>query len=398
MSSPNKSILEIAIVGAGIGGLATGIGLRRAGHNVRVFEKSKFANEVGAAIVIPANVDGIMKKLGIDSEKHGANLENVRSFRSMNGDLMFEQDYTGQEAAGRLIHRVDLHEALKTSALSEGVEIILGSTVVAIDPTAATVALKTGALIKADAVIIADGVHSNNREFVDPKAPSPSVFHISMFRMLIPCSKLAECPDTTIFLNPPGKLSIYMVEGGRRVVAYPCRSNTVMNAAGLYPSSLFKEHDSPEAVQNQLNEIFSDFHVSCTSLFKAATDVSQWRLYDLQPLNTWVSGRAALMGDAAHPVLPYAAQGGAQALEDAAALSVFLGRGTTAEQVPERLRLFYENRHERAEWVQEFARSADHADPDSKPSVDPAKFFELVHNHDAWEHAEAGLEKFLKSQ
>jgi salicylate hydroxylase len=156
-----------------------------------------------------------------------------------------------------------------------------------------------------------------------------------MFRMLIPCSKLAESLDTKSFINPPGKISGYMTMEGRRVIAYPCRSNTVMNAAGLYPAHLYKVHDNPEAVKQQLLEIFSDFHVSCTSLFEAATDISQWTLYDLPPLETWVSGRAALMGDAAHPLSPYAAQGGAQALEDAAALTVFLGRGTTAEQVPE---------------------------------------------------------------
>ena len=173
-----------------------------------------------------------------------------------------------------------------------------------------------------------------------------------------------------------------------------------MNMAVLFPTCLAKPCDNDADLRKHMLDLFSDFHPSSIALLSSADEVGIWTLYDLPALSTWSRGCATLMGDAAHPLLPYGAQGGAQALEDAAALAVLLGRGTTAEQIPERLQLYFEIRHERADWVQGFARSCDQSTPQNpgvKPNMDPAKFFATVQEHNAWDFAEERLREHMQN-
>jgi salicylate hydroxylase len=155
-----------------------------------------------------------------------------------------------------------------------------------------------------------------------------------------------------------------------------------------------------DELKEHMTELFADFHSSPRALIAAADEPSLWTLYDLPALDTWYRGRTAIMGDAAHPTLPYAGQGGAQALEDAVTLSVVLGKGTRAEQVHDRLKLFFDIRYERTKWIQDFGRGADQPAPDNPgvaPTVDSAKFFDQVHCHDAYAFAEQKLEEHLKT-
>jgi 2-polyprenyl-6-methoxyphenol hydroxylase-like FAD-dependent oxidoreductase len=397
----HNSGLNVIIVGAGIGGLASAIGLRQAGHTVNLFEKSKFGNEIGAAIVLPANVYHILKKLGVNPEEHGSNSEDIRNFHSEKGDLLAEHDFRGYGGTTRLIHRVDLHEALKGRATAHGIQINLSSPVENVDPETATITLANGEKFSGDVVIGADGIHSAIRKFIVPDTPLPFVFHVSMFRMLIPRSKLENSEETALFINPAGKMTVFQSNTGKRLVTYPCRSNTIINVAALFPTALLKPYKDDVELKQHMLEVFSDFHPSIGALLAAADAPGLWTLYDLPALPTWTRGRTTLIGDAAHPLLPYAAQGGAQALEDAAAISVLLGRGTTAADVHDRLQLFFDVRHERVEWVQDFARSSEEhsrQDPGSKPKYDPVKFFEEVHHHDAWGFAEEKLKEHLSKK
>jgi salicylate hydroxylase len=397
-AATQPSPLHFIIVGAGIGGLATALGLRLQGHTVEILEKSKFANEIGAAIVLPANVYGLLKRLGVQPEEHGSNTEDVRSFHNLKGDLLFEIDLREHSGNARLIHRVDLHEALKEAAISSGVEIHLASPVQSVDPEKGSVTLSTGKSFTGDVVIGADGVHSVVRNCVAPNAPSPKTFHISVFRMLIPCSTLASQLETARFVNPPGKMTVFMSDDGRRTVSYPCRSNTIMNVAACFPTCYGKSYNNDEELKKHMLEIFSDFNSAPIKLLESADEPSVWKLYDLPALDSWSSGRATLVGDAAHPLLPYAGQGSAQALEDAATLAILLGRGTRAEDVPKLLQLYFDIRHERVNWVQKFARDADQSTPQNpgvKPSIDPATFYATVHAHDAWAVAEEALRKHI---
>jgi salicylate hydroxylase len=220
-----------------------------------------------------------------------------------------------------------LHQALREGALIAGVEIRLECLIASLDSENGTITMGDGEILTAVIIIAAVGIHTAMRKHIVPTAPEPAPSNRSMFRMLIPCSTLAASPYTKDFLDPPGKMTMYTSDDGRRVVCYPCRSNTVMNMAALFPISLSKTYSSTQDIQAHMTEILADFHSSARALLAAADEPSPWPLNDLPALETWSRGRAVLIGDAAHPTLPYTAQGAAQAIEDAVTLAVLVGQG-----------------------------------------------------------------------
>jgi salicylate hydroxylase len=395
MATRDIQPLDVIVVGAGIGGLAVARGLRREGHNVRMCERSRFAKETGAALCLGSNLHGPFKKLDFDPEQFGANQETMRVLCTKDGHVYHEQDLGDSPA--KLIHRVDLHQALKEAALSAGVEIYLECQITAMDCDAGSVTLDTGEVLTADVIIAADGVRSSMRKYIVPSAPEPSVFYRALFRMLIPCSTLAASSHTKDFLDPHGKMTVFTSDDGRRLVSYPCRSNRIMNVAALFPTSLAKNYSNTQDVQEHMTELFADFHSSARALIAAADEPSLWTLYDLPALDTWSSGRAVLMGDAAHPTLPYTAQGAGQAIEDAVTLTVLLGKGTKAQDVHDRLKFFHTIRYERTKRIQDFSRMADQVTPakDESPAETNERFFGMVFAHDACNFAEQRLEEYL---
>lgn len=389
--------LDITIVGAGIAGLTTALGLAKEGHNVRIFEKSRFANEVGAALSLPSNLKGPLRRLGFNPLEFGANRQSHVVQYNKKGICIFEQDSSNTTAS--LIHRVDLHEALKRAVIEQGVEIHLSSHITFVDTGNASITLDTGDTVPAHVIIGADGIRSAVRDYVLPSAPKPTLFQRSMFRVLIPTDKLRS-PDTRDFLSPPGKLTVYESDDGRRIVIYPCRSNTIMNVSALFPTVQARDYKSTADVRSHMLETYADFPLPLRALLAAADEPSPWTLYDLPPLPAWTRGRTTLIGDAAHYKTPYSGQGAAQAIEDAVTLTVLLKRGTRIEEVQDRLALFFAIRHGRTDYIQNFARISDGWTPGvdrpgaaSVPSLSEA--LEVMYNHDACAFAEQKLREHL---
>lgn len=160
--------LKVVVVGAGIGGLFAAIALRAAGHHVEIFESSRFAVETGAAIHIPPNVNGLLRRHGLIPEEYGAvNCEYI-SEEFPNGDLKFRRDVRGLGHAfaypWQLIHRIELHNALKDIARDtkrEGKPVIihLQSRVTSADIERTSITLQDGRVVYGDLVLGADGVH-----------------------------------------------------------------------------------------------------------------------------------------------------------------------------------------------------------------------------------------------
>lgn len=160
--------LKVTIVGAGIGGLFAAIALRRAGHNCTIYESSRFAIETGAAIHLPSNVNGLLRRYGMIPEDHGAVQCEWVSERLATGEVVFTVDTTPVHKAfaypWQLIHRIDLHATLKEMATSEEgegkkVELVLQSRVVDVNVEESSITLQDGKVVKGDLVIGADGVH-----------------------------------------------------------------------------------------------------------------------------------------------------------------------------------------------------------------------------------------------
>ncbi|KAL2066181.1 hypothetical protein VTL71DRAFT_2252 [Oculimacula yallundae] len=406
--------LHILVAGGGIGGLAAAIFLRQAGHTVDIFESSRFATETGAAIHLPSNVNGVLRRMGMIPEDYGANqCEWVSEFRP-NGEQVFLKDVRMLAKVfpypWQLIHRVDLHNALKeiaTSSKGKGTPAVLHlrSRVVSVDVANTTLNLEDGTSHTGDLIIGADGVHSKIRTQLIKDLPSPEPSGTSAFRFLIPLEAIRADPETASFIERTGEMKL-LYGTDRRIVVYPCKNNTQLNFVAMHPD------EESEATEGEWNQTASkETMLHCYRSFpdqvkavlnKAAPEgINLWKLLDHDELGreNWVHGKIALIGDAAHAFLPHQGQGGAQAMEDAAAFGALFPLGTRPEDIPQRLQMYVKARYNRASMIQEFSRQAAFKTSRGKHGgkvMSPMEFTEINFNHDAYDFAQGILRRELR--
>ncbi|KAF7919697.1 uncharacterized protein EAE97_011615 [Botrytis byssoidea] len=370
--------LKVLIAGGGIGGLSAAIFLRQAGHIVEIFEQSRFASETGAAIHIPSNVNGLLRRFGMIPEDHGANQTEWVSEYRPSGEL--------------LIHRVDLHNALKDIATSEtgkGIPAVLHtrSRVASVDIEIPSLTLDDGSTHTGDFIIAADGIHSKIRSLLLKDLPPPEPSGTNAFRFLIPIDKIRVDPKTAHFVEKSGQL-LLLYGKDRRIVAYPCRNNTLLNFVALHP-----EEETEASSEEWSQSASKDSLLNC---YTSYTDDVQALLAKASPedVKLWM----ALLGDAAHGFLPHQGQGGAQAIEDSAAIGALFPLGTRSSDVQQRLKLYVEARYDRATLVQDFTRQAAFETPRGKHGgkvIDPMQFTQINLSHDAYDHAHGILIRHL---
>ncbi|KAJ7488286.1 FAD/NAD(P)-binding domain-containing protein [Mycena latifolia] len=364
LESPHRP-LRIAIVGAGVGGLTAAAALRMEGHEVHIFETSPTNKELGAAISLSANALRALTHLGFNIERlRACAMHGSTWLDSQGGEGRFNAWYDPHNTFGHygiLCHRSDLHDELKRLATAKDgpgrpATVHLNSPALSCDPETGTLTLKNGVVHHADLMLGADGIHSAIRTSVLGYEQIAPASGRAAFRCLLDITKIEGCAEFDwIDSGPPGIRGVRPQNvRGRSLVVYACRDKTLLNIVATLPdprdqnSCNWKELATKEA----LLSAFADYGAQFTGLLaRVDGPVSLWQIRALPVLPTWIRGRTALIGDAAHATFPTLGQGSAMAIEDAVTIACLLPRGTTAAQVPRRLQAYQTLRKPRGDFV-----------------------------------------------
>lgn len=312
---------RIAVLGGGIGGLAAAAFLHRAGLHATVFEQASALGEVGAGLVISPNAVRLIRRLGhLDSLlEEAVPLEVGWEFRRWeNGEVLSAEQLTSrcEDLYGErtyVAHRADLLRALTAAMPKEWLR--LGKRCIDVTQHSAGAELKfdDGTASSADVVIGADGVHSVVRGTIAQAEP-PEYSGMCAYRAIVPAEaapEFARRPAQTLWIGPDHHLVHYPISGGKAV-----------NLVAFAPTGDFTaESWSTRATIEEFLAEFAGWDPRLTHLIRAAGIPGRWALLDRAPLKQWSHGRITLLGDAAHPMFPFFAQGAAQAIEDAAVLA-----------------------------------------------------------------------------
>ena len=406
--------LHILISGAGIGGLTAAIALRQQGHHVEIYEQSRLAQETGAAIHLAPNCNGLLRRIGLIPEDIGANEFASLASYGAHGELKERRDFRPMnrmwQHPWQLVHRAHLHTALKEMAISpkgkgRPVNLHTASAVEAVDPEKATITLKNGSTVQGDLIIGADGVKSLARKRIPGGDLEPYDCGKSAYRFLIPTKDLASDPLTAEFVENPGDMLMWFGDD-RRLVMYPCVRNELQNFVAIHPSEESGADVRGSGWHHTANkalmlEQFKQFGPNVKAVLEKVEEskINLWTLLDMDKMPTFVHGRLAVLGDAAHPFLPHQAQGGGQAIEDGISLAALLPLGTEVSEIPERLQLYNQQRYERSHKIQHFTRLAgeDLSKRGGKP-LDMQEFTVYNVGHDEWHASAHALNKHLQSK
>src|SRR5487761_742014 len=347
--------LTAAVVGGGIGGLATAAALTRAGIEASVYEQATELGEVGAGVLIGPNSVRLLHRLGLAAaidEVGGWGGEGSTYYRHDGTRVapVMTTDSSGW-AAMYGMHRADLIDVPRRAVPASRVHP--GQRAVSVDrgpgdrgTGKARVVFENGAVAEADVVIAADGIHSALRRFVtEPTAP---VFSGQIsYRGVLDTSRVPWWP-ARIF-------QVWMGEG-KHVIVFPVRAGRMLNFVCFVPADEeMRESWSAPGDPDALRAAFEGFAAPVTDLLRQVDSTHWWGLYGREPLAEWTRGRLALLGYAAHPMLPHLGQGANQSIEDAFALAAVL-KGSSARDVPAALRHYAQVRRRRTDVVQNNSR------------------------------------------
>jgi salicylate hydroxylase len=341
---------RVAIVGGGIGGLFTANALIAQGIPVSVYEQAPAIGEVGAGVYLTPNSVRHLQRIGLGPavEKWGARVGHDSHYFRHDGTPIAPVQVTDSSGWNATfgMHRADLVEML-ASALPEGtVQAGHRCTGFEQDDAMARVSFANGAVVEADIVIGADGIHSELRPYV--YASSQPVFSGSVaYRGLVAHDRVPDWP-TDRWQMWLGK--------GRHFLAFPVRAGKLINYVGFVPSDEeMKESWSAPGDPEVLRQAFAGWDQRIHQLLGQVHLTFRWALYDREPLPVWTRQRLGLLGDAAHPMLPHLGQGANQSIEDGMALATILARAGRAT-APSALLAYERLRRERVAQVQRGAR------------------------------------------
>lgn len=347
--------MHVLIAGAGIAGLTTAIALRHKGISATIIEQAEQLTEIGAGIQIASNGSLVLRELGLEqaiAEK--SVIPKSFDLRDISNGKLLYQSPLGEEGAAYWgaplynIHRADLIDILMNALPPEALR--LGAKCVGFeqDDTGVTVLLENGENIRGDVLVGADGIHSVVREqlFGDDEVQFSNIL---MWRALIPAEKLEG-----VDLDERGN---YWFGPGRTLITYWVRPENLYSILASVPSDeVHRESWSESGDIEELRKSFSDLEPTAQKMMDQIETAFLTGMYYRDPIDCWTDRRVTLLGDAAHPMVPFLAQGACQGMEDAWVLATMLER-SGGQNLEAALKEYEQRRRPRTTRIQSGARA-----------------------------------------
>jgi 2-polyprenyl-6-methoxyphenol hydroxylase-like FAD-dependent oxidoreductase len=327
---------KIAIIGGGIGGVTAALSLLRAGFDVHVYEQASALREVGAGINITPNAARILHRLGLAEplDQLGVRPTAWHQRRWDDGRTLLRTPIAGAVEAAfgapqYQMHRADLLSILTAALPAE--RLHAGHRLVGLTDHGDHVEVRfdNGTRTRTDLAVGADGIHSTVRRLLfGPE--QPRFTGCVAYRGLVPAERLAHLDlETTaeIWMGPDKHFVHYFVQN-RRLVNFVCQ---------IEQDSWTRESWTDRGVVADALAAYTGWHPQVRSIIAAVDETFIWAVFERTPMARWSAGRATLLGDACHAMVPFMAQGAAMAIEDGAALAACL---TSTGEVPAALRLY----------------------------------------------------------
>jgi salicylate hydroxylase len=324
---------RVAVIGAGIGGLAAACALRQRGFDIEVYERAPELGEVGAGLQLGPNAVKVLRALGLEDALRSLAFEpvNIVSVAWDDGHLRFREPLKAIAevkfgAPYLTVHRADLHRLL-TELLPQDCMRLAAQCIGA--ETRDDIALATfadGRQIEADVMVGADGINSAVRESLFGVQPARYTQQMA-WRCMVPieCVPTRIGPQRSVAIGRDEYVGWIGPEG--HVICYPIRSGELYNIfAGHVSEDWVDESWVVPSSVDELLDGYRGWHAALLEMLGQVKDCFKWGIRDRDPLLRWTHGRITLLGDAAHPMMPTLAQGAAIALEDAFALARNLRR------------------------------------------------------------------------
>ncbi|KAL4891194.1 FAD/NAD(P)-binding domain-containing protein [Aspergillus ambiguus] len=369
---PAVQNLQICIIGAGIGGLTSGLALAKRGfRNIHVYENAPALGFVGAGIQMAPNMARILAELGVWEAIAGDGVPmEFFSIREGSSDKSLglidcrshENAYGYHQVGG---HRATLVNTLYSACVESGVKFSFSSTVdlsLGFRTSKPTFSVTTGNAepyqVHCDILLGADGIKSKSRQaMLKHLNVEASVRETGQaaYRIMLTREQMQHDPELLSLLD--GDQTIRWIGEKRHIVAYPISQRSIYNISTTQPDINFAAAPSAtyttSGSKSAMMSVYADFCPLVMRLLDIAPDgdIVEWKLNVHDPLPTWVQGCFALVGDACHPTLPHLGQGAAQAVEDGAVLSIFLSAlpDTSTHNINKALLAYEAARKKRAE-------------------------------------------------
>ncbi|WP_240670381.1 FAD-dependent monooxygenase [Actinoplanes solisilvae] len=305
--------MTVGVIGGGIGGLAAAVSLLRAGHDVHVYEQSPRLSEVGAGVQVSPNASRVLHGLGLADALAETGVQPLawHQRRWDDGRTLLRAPIAAPTPHYQM-HRADLLAALAAAIPPD--RIHLGHRLVGVDGTEARFA--DGLRARFDVLVGADGIHSTVRRLLF--GPDAARFTGCVaYRAVVPAERLRhlDLEVTAQIWMGPGRHFVHYFISGRRSVNF---------VAVVEQDRWTRESWTDRAEIADVLAAFDGWHPQVREIISAADETYVWALFDRPPMPRWSVGRVTLLGDAAHPMLPFMAQGAAQAIEDGATLAALL--------------------------------------------------------------------------